>query len=369
MDMYLISKQQDILFQMTSPAGKHEIPRRQQEAVRQFFDMVIAMDTQGDWRGQTVIARRQELTFCAGKVSVYNQPCFLVFGPFLLKEEKNYVMGRGLNQYTLEELHAFLPLFLYPSDASGPLDMEMVQLKEEERLTQEENLCYNDDSVILNNSALEMELDMVIRQGDTERLKIMLNQSFFSEPGHYEVGNSLRKEKNLMLVRNTLSARAAERGGAPTIYIRSLCADYARKIEETTKIDRLYELRKEIPMEYCREVKESRQGMYSPLVRKCIAYIEAHLSEEVRLDQLSEHCHVSYEYLSRVLKKECGVSFRELLNQIRIARAQRYLLLGASAGEAAEKTGYKTTAHFCRVFRQQTNETPTQWQKREISTK
>lgn len=34
----------------------------------------------------------------------------------------------------------------------------------------------------------------------------------FSEPGHYEVGNGLRKEKNLTLVMNTLSSRAAEEG-------------------------------------------------------------------------------------------------------------------------------------------------------------
>lgn len=67
------------------------------------------------------------------------------------------------------------------------------------------------------------------------------------------------------MVMNTLSSRAVEEGGTSVVYIRSLCADYAAKIERAKDIGELYQLKHEIPQVYCNSVRENRLNPYGSI--------------------------------------------------------------------------------------------------------
>jgi len=75
---------------------------------------------------------------------------------------------------------------------------------------------------------------------------------------------------------------------------------------------------------------------------------EQHLS----LNEVADHVYVSQWHLSKLLNRETGQSFFDLLGSLRIARARE--LLGNSRmriHEIAEATGFSDVAHFSRSFK------------------
>lgn len=73
---------------------------------------------------------------------------------------------------------------------------------------------------------------------------------------------------------------------------------------------------------------------------------------------LADAVSLSYSHLSRLLKKECGKSFTQLVASLRMKRASKLLLRGVPVLETAERTGFKSSAHFCRVFKKYYGCTP-----------
>ncbi|TCL65332.1 AraC-like protein [Hydrogenispora ethanolica] len=99
-------------------------------------------------------------------------------------------------------------------------------------------------------------------------------------------------------------------------------------------------------------------------VSEVAQYINGHYSETLTLTFLSKRFFISPYYLSRIFKEVTGFSFIEYLNNIRIKEAQK--LLRESRTKVitiAEKVGFGNVAHFGRVFKGITGQTPLQYRK------
>ena len=74
--------------------------------------------------------------------------------------------------------------------------------------------------------------------------------------------------------------------------------------------------------------------------------------QTVTLTELCERFHYSKPHLCTLIKQNTGVSFTDLLKQIRMSRASDYLLnTDLPVFEIAEIVGYNSADHFGRVFR------------------
>lgn len=94
------------------------------------------------------------------------------------------------------------------------------------------------------------------------------------------------------------------------------------------------------------------QNTGSFLVNHAMAYLEKHYAEKLTLQDVADACYVSQWHLSKLLNKNTGKSFYDLLNSVRIDAARRLLRTpGLKIGEVSEMVGYTDTAHFARVFR------------------
>lgn len=92
------------------------------------------------------------------------------------------------------------------------------------------------------------------------------------------------------------------------------------------------------------------------------AYMECHLGEELSLEGLSTSLHYSPAYLSRLLKKNTGQTFSELLQGLRLRRAK--LLLKTTderVGGIAARVGYSDVSYFISVFKKQNGVTPSEY--------
>lgn len=90
----------------------------------------------------------------------------------------------------------------------------------------------------------------------------------------------------------------------------------------------------------------------SLLVKRAIVYIDQHASAPISRWQLAENVNVSEDYLTRIFRKETGLSPWDYLNRHRIHLAVKLLKQTTlSINEIASQTGFQDQAYFCRVFR------------------
>ncbi len=91
-------------------------------------------------------------------------------------------------------------------------------------------------------------------------------------------------------------------------------------------------------------------------------YIEAHYSEELSLECVAAEARLSPQYLSRAFKKWVGMSFVYYIHATRVRRAKALLTDSQlSVKEIAARVGYSDSNYFSRVFKQQTNVTPSEY--------
>ncbi len=99
------------------------------------------------------------------------------------------------------------------------------------------------------------------------------------------------------------------------------------------------------------------------IVRKAAGLVKEKQGD-ITLTECAEYlkCHPSH--LSRVLKKEKGISFQDMINSEKIEKAKRFLKeTNISVAEISDLVGYSNTQNFIRFFKSQTGITPAKYRK------
>ena len=105
---------------------------------------------------------------------------------------------------------------------------------------------------------------------------------------------------------------------------------------------------------------ESVREAGNHLVKAALAYMKEHCTEQhLSLGEVADHVYVSQWHLSKLLNRETGQSFFDLLGSLRIGKAKE-LLENSSMRihEIAEATGFSDVAHFSRSFKRIVGCTP-----------
>jgi DNA-binding LacI/PurR family transcriptional regulator/AraC-like DNA-binding protein/signal transduction histidine kinase len=88
------------------------------------------------------------------------------------------------------------------------------------------------------------------------------------------------------------------------------------------------------------------------LVKRAVVFLSGHATSQISRWQLAEAVNVSEDYLTRIFKKETGLSPWDYLNRQRIYIATNLLRQsGLTINEVASQTGFQDQAYFCRVFK------------------
>ena len=105
------------------------------------------------------------------------------------------------------------------------------------------------------------------------------------------------------------------------------------------------------------------------MVKHALEYIEAnYTSYDVSLDSIAEDLHISSGHLSRLIKQETGLNYKEYLSRLRMEFAKNMLKDPAvSVMDVSQQVGYNNVSHFIKVFQKYTGMTPAryrdeQWQ-------
>ena len=126
----------------------------------------------------------------------------------------------------------------------------------------------------------------------------------------------------------------------------------------TERLDALPPMPEEVP-----DTESGVAGNY--IVQRALEYMRAHAVEpHLSLNDVADHVYVSQWHLSKLLNRETGQSFFDLLGGMRIDCAKQ--LLGDPAlrvHEVAEQTGFADVAHFSKSFKKHVGCTPGEYRE------
>ena len=116
--------------------------------------------------------------------------------------------------------------------------------------------------------------------------------------------------------------------------------------------------------EMCDAVKADPVEATDPRGEQIIAYIREHLLDyDLSLEMISGAFDLSGKQIGRLIARESGMSYKELLIELRIARAKEMLLAGDSVSSVCERLHYASAPYFIKLFREKTGFTPAKYQK------
>ena len=91
-------------------------------------------------------------------------------------------------------------------------------------------------------------------------------------------------------------------------------------------------------------------------------YIQQHLQDNLRVEDLAAWCHLSYPWFARKFREIYGVSCKDYIEQMRVAQVEQYLLFtDMDLAKISEKTGYADCSHMIKNFKRLMDITPGQY--------
>ncbi|GAX91683.1 response regulator [Effusibacillus lacus] len=87
-------------------------------------------------------------------------------------------------------------------------------------------------------------------------------------------------------------------------------------------------------------------------------YIQDRYTQDIRLEDVASYVRLSPSYFSRLFKEIYGITYIDVLTQIRIEEAKKRLGKGESVKEVAYSVGYNDPNYFTRIFKKVTGRSP-----------
>lgn len=102
-------------------------------------------------------------------------------------------------------------------------------------------------------------------------------------------------------------------------------------------------------------------------LRAAVIYIERNYNKKIELKDVGASCGLNHTTLTALFKREMKMTIAEYIMYCRIKAARKLLRsTELSVKEIAADCGFKTEAHFCRVFKEYQNETPGEFRRRKM---
>ena len=112
------------------------------------------------------------------------------------------------------------------------------------------------------------------------------------------------------------------------------------------------------------EQPEKQEVITNRLASRVSDYIDTHYAESITIDSIASSMFVSQSYLSRVFKKETGITVKAYLNMRRVTAAKNLIMEGQQITHSYSSCGYNDYSTFFRAFVKYAGMTPEEFRKK-----
>ena len=164
-----------------------------------------------------------------------------------------------------------------------------------------------DEAQSLHNTFdLEQRVMRIVRKGDTAALKEWIAHAP-AVRGGVLAEEQLRQRKNTFIVIATLVSRAAIRGGMDVDDAFSHSDSYIRQCELLSSPERIVNLQYRMLLDYAERVERLHRGKTSSeLAADAANYVQHHLSDAIKTEDIAGALYMSRPYLSKKFKEDTG---------------------------------------------------------------
>lgn len=211
--------------------------------------------------------------------------------------------------------------------------------------------------------AYEKEKYRVIREG---RIDLLDSVTRIPPDGTEGVlsRDALRHQKNMLIAAITIFTRSAMDGGLPEELAYAMSDSYILKGEECTSSEELDRLSNRAFREYTCAVAARKKQSYSSKIEAALRYITIHLHEKVTLEAVAEAVGFSSCHLSRIFKKEVGMSMVDYVQKERVEAAKHMLThTDETLSAISQYLNFSTQSYFIRIFKKYTGITPGRYRR------
>lgn len=277
---------------------------------------------------------------------------------------------KGLPYYTLMEILQIAGLFVKIAAGQEYTDQQLMEAnyrvadsEEEKREQAWFDIKSEDEDIYRHSYQEERRILDAVKEGNVEEA-VRLSKDMDANIGR--LGKSESEHwKNLSIVAVTLCARAAIEGGVMPALSYQLSGFYINKCAACEDIAQILIYRNHAVEELAKRVREQKEKRHtSSYTEQCKDYVYGHYREKIYLDAIADTLGISSSYLSRLFKKETGVSLQDFVNDVRVEKAANLLIYSEETlPGVAEYVNFPSQSYFGKIFKQKTGMTPKQYRE------
>lgn len=206
---------------------------------------------------------------------------------------------------------------------------------------------------------LQNELVLTLFSGTSEDFHYSL-EKFYSYLNNVSVSTDLYRQYCATILIN-MSETCSQRHMTISDALAKNVQDFLAEKSYRTKLE-LATVTKKIQQQIYEEINSKQHN--NDIINLCAIYIKEHYDEDLSLEIVADHAHISPGYLSQLFKQVMDIKFIDYVNTIRIENACNLLKdKTLKTYEIALMVGYKTEKYFSKKFKQYMKLTPSAYRK------
>lgn len=203
-----------------------------------------------------------------------------------------------------------------------------------------------------------------ICSGNMELVKVFM-QPLFCEGCGVLSEDFLRNLKYHFVVLAAIIARYCINRGMTPEEAYNLSDFYIMKADQCQNESEVRKIHVEMIECYTKRMRKIKlDGVYSKQVVRAIEYMIRHLHKHISLEETADHLRISAAHLSRLFKRETGITFSDYVNKLKIEESTSLLLYTEySDTEISNLLGFSSQSYFIKMFKKHTGTTPHKYKK------
>lgn len=213
----------------------------------------------------------------------------------------------------------------------------------------------------------EFSFYRAIAEGDIETVEANCNSNAFTDPsGMGKLSEDpLQNIKYHFVVTTAMIIRFCANYGMELERAYGLSDFYIMEMDKCTDVKSISKLHDVMCKDLCNKMlilKKSK--VLSKQIVLCLDYIYKHIHYRITISELADYLNLSESYLSRLFKKEMGVSISDYIIDLKIDKTANMLKFSDySIAEIAEYFGFASQSHFISTFEKKMGCTPSKYRK------